>query len=107
MWAKKIGLCFIMAVLWGNAFAFHIIGGEIIYTRTTGNNFDIVLKIYRDCADPEAAPYDDPLQIYIYDTLGVLIQTLDIYFPGADLIDPAIVSPCMNVYPDLCSGSHL
>ncbi len=102
MWAKKIGLCFIMAVLWGNAFAFHIIGGEIIYTRTTGNNFDIVLKIYRDCADPEAAPYDDPLQIYIYDTLGVLIQTLDIYFPGADLIDPAIVSPCMNVYPDLC-----
>lgn len=102
MYWRKLVVLVTFTLVWGNIFAFHIIGGEIIYTRTTGNNFTITLKIYRDCADPEAAPYDDPLQIYVYDVSGNLVQTLDITFPGSELIDPAIVSPCMNVYPDLC-----
>ena len=58
MYWRKLVVLVTFTLVWGNIFAFHIIGGEIIYTRTTGNNFTITLKIYRDCADPEAAPYE-------------------------------------------------
>jgi gliding motility-associated-like protein len=102
MWFKKLWIIGLLSIISAQAYAFHIIGGELIYTRTTGNNYEITLKIYRDCADPEAAEFDNPLQIYVYDALGLLVQTLDISFPGSEFIDPAIESPCMSVYPDLC-----
>ncbi|HMU70499.1 MAG TPA: hypothetical protein PKC38_10830, partial [Chitinophagales bacterium] len=62
--------------LCNKVFAFHIIGGEMIYKRLTGNDFEITLKIYRDCSNPEAAPFDDPLQIYVYNASGILVDSL-------------------------------
>jgi len=85
-----------------NSFAFHIIGGEMIYDRLAGNSFRITLKLYRDCSNPEAAEFDDPLVIYVYNASGVLVDELELFFPGSDLIDPSIVNPCVEVSPDLC-----
>jgi len=99
---KKILYTCLLLCLTQSVFAFHIIGGEMYYTRSTGNNFDITLKLYRDCSAAEAAEYDDPLQIYIYNSAGVLINTLNINFPGADLLDASINSPCITLFTDLC-----
>lgn len=82
--------------------AYHIIGGEMIYDRLAGNTFRITLKIYRDCSSAEAAPFDDPLQIYVYTAEGELFDSLVLSFPGSDLIDPSIINPCVEVNPDLC-----
>ncbi len=83
-------------------FAYHIIGGEMYYDRLEGNNFRITLKIYRDCSAAEAAPFDDPLQIYVYNASGILVQTLNIDFPGSDNINPDLSNPCMTDIPDIC-----
>lgn len=102
MFIKKLGLVVLFLVSFANVFAFHIIGGEMYYTRTTGNNFQITLKIYRDCSAENAADYDDPLQIYIYNAFGDLVNTLNINFPGSDLLDASINSPCITMNTDLC-----
>lgn len=99
---RKIIPFAIALFLSSQVFAFHIIGGEMIYKRLTGNNFEVTLKLYRDCSNPEAAPFDDPLQIYVYNAVGVLVDSMVLYFPGSDPIDPEIVNPCMTVAPDLC-----
>lgn len=101
MFRKYLPLILALA-LCNKVFAFHIIGGEMIYKRLTGNDFEITLKIYRDCSNPEAAPFDDPLQIYVYNASGILVDSLVLFFPGSDNIDPEIVNPCMTVAPDLC-----
>jgi gliding motility-associated-like protein len=102
MFVKKLLAMFICFCFAQEAFAYHIIGGEMYYTRTTGNNFEITLKIYRDCSSPDAAAYDDPLQIYIYNAAGTLVNTLNINFPGSDLLDASINSPCITMFTDLC-----
>lgn len=83
-------------------FAYHIIGGEMYYDRLDGNNFRITLKLYRDCSAAEGAPYDDPLQIYVYNASGVLVDSLVIPFPGSITIDPDLSDPCMTSPPDVC-----
>lgn len=74
----------------------------MIYDRLTGNTFKITLKLYRDCGNPDAAAFDDPLAIYIYNASAVLVDTLIIPFPGSEEIDPTLVTPCITVSPDLC-----
>lgn len=74
----------------------------MIYDRMDGNNFKITLKLYRDCGNPDAADFDDPLFIYAYNASGILVDSIMIYFPGADEIDPSLVTPCISVSPDLC-----
>jgi len=92
-------LCLLLSL---QGYAYHIIGGEMIYDRLAGNTFRVTLKIYRDCANPDAAEFDDPLQIYVYREGGVLYDSLVLYFPGSDLIDPSIINPCIEISPDLC-----
>ena len=74
----------------------------MIYTRLTGNNFEIKLKLYRDCSAAEAAPFDDPLQIYVYNAAGALVDSLVVYFPGSEYLDPDLTNPCITYVPDLC-----
>lgn len=74
----------------------------MIYTRLTGNNFQITLKIYRDCSAAEAAPFDDPLQIYVYNSAGTLVDSLVLSFPGSENLDPDLTNPCIEHVPDLC-----
>lgn len=83
-------------------FAYHIIGGEMYYDRLDGNNFLITLKLYRDCSNPEAAPFDNPLQIYVYNASHILVDSLVIPFPGSTNLDPDASNPCMSDVPSLC-----
>lgn len=93
-------IVFLLAAMHG--YAYHIIGGEMIYDRLAGNTFRVTLKLYRDCANPEAAEFDDPLQIYVYKAGGILYDSLVLFFPGAEEIDPSIINPCIEISPDLC-----
>ncbi|MEZ5012668.1 MAG: PKD domain-containing protein [Chitinophagales bacterium] len=95
--------CITLLLLTGRPlFAWHIIGGEMIYTHLSGYDYELKLKIYRDCSAPDAADFDDPLLLYIYNASGILVQTISINFPGADYINPDLSNPCMTNLPDLC-----
>ncbi len=101
-WRRRISGLLILMISVMPLYAYHIIGGEMVYKRLTGNNFEIKLKIYRDCSSPDAAPYDNPLRIFIYTSSGYLYDTLVINFPGSDPIDADVSNPCIVNAPDLC-----
>lgn len=82
--------------------AFHIVGGELFYTCLGDNQYEITLKMYRDCNAVEGAPFDDPLAIYIYTSAGVLYDSIVIGFPGSEVLDPELSNPCMTHPPDVC-----
>ena len=100
--SRRLVILFFILCTGYSVFAYHIIGGEMIYTRLTGNNFEIKLKLYRDCSAAEAAPFDDPLQIYVYNAAGALVDSLVVYFPGSEYLDPDLTNPCITYVPDLC-----
>lgn len=82
--------------------AFHIVGGELYYDCLGGNDYRITIKMYRDCDAADAAPFDDPLTLYIYDAAQNLFQEIDIPFPGSEYIDPDLTNPCLVNPPDIC-----
>ncbi|HYV93752.1 MAG TPA: PKD domain-containing protein [Chitinophagales bacterium] len=82
--------------------AFHIIGGEIYYTCLGNNDYQVTLKIYRDCSNAQAAQYDDPAFVTIYNATGLLVQTFNVFFPGATSVQPDLSNPCLMVPPNIC-----
>lgn len=83
-----------------NLRAWHIIGGELYYTCQGNNNYEITLKIYRDCNS--TTPFDDPAIVSIYNANGQIVQTLQLHFPGATHIDPDLTDPCLQLPPGIC-----
>ena len=73
-------LCFFFVSVSG--FSSHIIGGEIYYDCLGGNNYRIVLKLYRDCLKGQA-PYDNPAIIGIFDSAGNSVKLVNVLFPGS------------------------
>ncbi len=76
-------------------FATHIVGGEIYYTCLGSNNYQITLKVYRDCLNGQA-PYDNPAYVGVFNSSGTLLQTLSLSFPGSAQLPPTINNPCYS-----------
>ncbi|MEO5674534.1 MAG: PKD domain-containing protein [Chitinophagales bacterium] len=81
---------------------YHIIGGEMYYTCTGSNNYKVTLKIYRDCSNFQAASFDDPAFITVYDATGLPVQNLSVPFPGSTTVQPDLSNPCLEVPPGIC-----
>lgn len=81
--------------------ATHIVGGEITYACLGNNQYEITLKVYRDCYNGRE-PFDNPGYIGIYNLRGDLITTLTVR-PGArDTLDPTLDDPCFVVPGTVC-----
>ncbi|MFN8277320.1 MAG: PKD domain-containing protein [Chitinophagales bacterium] len=76
-----------------NASASHLVGGELYYTNTGGNDYHVTLKIYRDCNSQTA--YDDPTSIFVFTNTGTIYTTLSITFPGSSRVNPPDY-PCLE-----------
>ncbi len=85
-----------------NTQATHIVGGEITYVYLGANTYKITLKAYRDCSNIVNAAYDNPLGITIFDSAGVVIQTVNIPFPGSITLPNNANNPCLIVPPNIC-----
>lgn len=83
------------------AWATHIVGGEIFYDCLGNNNYRITLKLYRDCINGVAA-YDNPAYIGVYNTTGGLVYNLAVPFPGSNYVPPTINSPCYTPPTSVC-----
>lgn len=84
-----------------SAWATHIVGGELTYRCLGNNNYEIKLKIYRDCLNGQA-PFDNPANITIFNASGGVVQTIQISNPVITLIPPSINSPCFQVPSGVC-----
>ena len=79
--------------------ATHIVGGEIYYDCLGNNDYQITLKVYRDCING-IPPFDDPASIGVFDGVtGALIQNLMVYSPSIVPITSTISVPCYAPAP--------
>ncbi len=99
---RRLYLSAILFVLCATAAkATHIVGGEIFYDYLGGNNYRITLKVYRDCLNGQA-PYDNPASVGIFNSAGVLVDTLSMNFPGSVPVPPSINNPCYTPPGNVC-----
>ncbi len=81
-------------------YASHIVGGEMSYTCLGNDQYQITLKVYRDCFNGQAS-YDNPTTITICNQNG-LYTTVNVTFPGSDTLDNNPGDPCLIVPPGIC-----
>jgi len=84
-------------------FASHIIGGEMSYVCLGNDQYQITLKVFRDCYNGQA-PYDDPTYITIYDGNNnqVAGSPFPISFPGSDTLENNTNNSCLIMPPGIC-----
>ncbi len=81
----------------------HIVGGELFYNCLGNNQYQITLKLYRDCncAGANCADYGDPEYVTIFNASGGIVQQIALPKPPRDTLQPTLSNPCM-VQPDVC-----
>lgn len=93
---------FVLSALVFSAKASHLVGGEIYYTCLGNNQYQITLKVYRDCNTVVGAEYDNPAYIGIFNSSGVLVEQLAAPFNGSEELPVIIDNPCLQAPPDVC-----
>src|SRR4026207_2530917 len=95
----RILLCLLcIATQWQIASATHIVGGEMIYTCLGNDQYQITLKVFRDCFNG-VAPFDNPASIFIFDAYGNQIACLSVSLPGSDTLSNDPGNPCLIIPP--------
>lgn len=82
-------------------FATHIVGGEIYYDCLGGNNYRITLKLYRDCYNG-IPPFDNPASIFIFNSSGVYLDSLEVPAPSSVILPFPLTNPCLTPPTDIC-----
>ncbi len=86
-----------------NLSATHIVGGEIGYNCLGGDQYEIVLSVYRDCFNgDQQAPFDDPAYVGIYNQFNVLVQSIPIALMDDDTLTTIITDPCLVIEAGVC-----
>ena len=94
-----LGLLFLPA-----AKSAHLIGGEITYTCLPGFKYVIELRMFRDCAGG-GAPYDDPVNISIFENGNNLVQKMTIPLGKVRRVDyNPTDDPCVIIPSGLCAS---
>jgi len=88
------------------AFATHIVGGEMYYTKTGTNTYSVTLKVYRDCFGG-VPPFDGqngtlPALLHIFNNNGTLLNQLDLGIPVVTPVPPSINNPCIQTPGGVC-----
>lgn len=84
--------------------ATHLVGGEIYYECTGGDNYDVTLIIYRDCGPTNTnnTQFDQNAIIGVYTASGTLVSTQTLPFPGATVLPVVVTNPCLAAPPSIC-----
>lgn len=83
------------------AYATHIVGGDIYYDYLGNNNYKFYINVYRDCNSSGAA-YDDPLYLEVYNQSNVSTHHIAIPFPGSVILPVIFNNPCVTPPSTIC-----
>ena len=98
-----LSILFLIIALHG--FATHILGGEMYYTYLGNDDYQVTLRLYRDCGpsntmntalDPQAA-------IGIFNSAGVLVNTVHFDLPQETTVPLVVTNPCLTAPPEICT----
>lgn len=96
-------LCFFFIIF---SQARHIIGGDISYTCNGDGTYHIVMKIYRDCSNPNADFFDNNAPVTIFQGNEAPYSTFQhIYAPlqtPVSMIHPDLSNPCLILPSNIC-----
>jgi gliding motility-associated-like protein len=102
---KSIALIFSFLLLAVALHATHIVGGEISYLHLGNDQYEVTLKVYRDCgpANVNLTGFDEIAAVGVY-TQGFLFTQLDLFLSEAIVSDLPVNldNPCFTLPPDLC-----
>lgn len=97
----RILLFLVLAFFAKQSRATHIIGGELFYTHIDSVNYEVTLKIYRDCYN--GVPwFDVPARIKIFDSNNNYLQMHYMYNYTWSYLDPYVDSLCIIIPPNVC-----
>jgi len=85
-----------------SSYATHIVGGELYYESLGGNQYKIILKVYRDCLNGVAL-FDNPASIGVFNSSGALIDDIRISNPTVSNLPIIVTNPCLQVPPVICT----
>lgn len=86
-----------------STFAAHLIGGDMSYVCLGNNQYEVTLRIYRDCGGG-GAQFDNNAFLSIYDINNNLLQTINVpKGPTVSISPNPTGDPCLVVPPGLCS----
>lgn len=95
-------LCLSFFLFPKSIFATHIVGGEIGYRCLGNNNFEVTLRVFRDCFNAaDGAYFDDPATIGVYNREGILISTFTLSPVGNDTLSEG-TDPCLTISTPVC-----
>ena len=103
---RKLLNIVLFLVLSYQGFSFHIVGGEMIYNDLGNGKYQIILKIYRDCAG-NGSQFDGMSNsavalLTVYDVNKVVEGVYDIGAPTITPVPPAFNNPCILAPNTIC-----
>jgi gliding motility-associated-like protein len=96
-----IGLMMLFLVSPNFSFATHIVGGEINYRCLGNNNYEITLRVFRDC-DTGVPWFDNPASVGVFDSNNNLVYDLRLFFRENDTLNLYLNDPCLVAPPNVC-----
>jgi len=97
-----------VSLAWLDAWATHLVGGEIYYTHLGGNQYLVTLKVYRDCgpANTLGTGFDDQVYIGMWDGTGSIGDNDGLTIPlsqsNVSNVPVILGNPCGTPPPELC-----
>lgn len=98
----KYLISILFTALLSNLYASHIVGGDIYYDYLGNNTYRFTVNLYRDC-NSSGAQYDNPLPLGIFNSAGVMVQGVNIPFPGSVQIPVVFNNPCVIPPNNICT----
>ncbi len=84
--------------------ATHIVGGEIYYDHLGGNQYRVVMTLYRDCGpdNNNNTGFDNSVQIGFFNSAGVMVNSTSIMYTGETQVPVELNNPCLTAPPQVC-----
>ncbi len=82
--------------------AAHLVGGEITYTCAGSNNYQIKLRIYRDC-NGGGASFDANVNFTVFDDQGNVLFNPSVSKGATIQVPTATGNPCLTIPPNICT----
>lgn len=98
---KKLALITLFCASTFVTYAAHLVGGEVSYKCVGNNNYEITLKIYRDC-NSSGAQFDPQAAIGVFTNSGIF-TTLYVNLGPIIQLPTAVANPCLVIPPNICT----
>ena len=84
--------------------ATHIVGGELYYDHLGGDQYQVSLKLFRDCGPGNVndTQYDGVVSIGVFGGDGTEFSVQTLQFPGSEQVTVTLNDPCLTAPPTIC-----